>query len=110
MWPHQNVVVRLQKCSFHLTCEAVSEFGHFSATFAFTNTKKMTDFNPAVTVLFEQKLTVCHVLSDRLIRITGFVGLTSLRRHLSAGVQFSSVLQRPKPSRCLSGCPGRRDG
>lgn len=82
----------------------------FSATSAFTYTKKMTDFNPAVTVLFEQKLTVCHFLSDRPIRIASFVGLTSLRRHLSAGVQFSSVLQRPKPSRCLSGCPGRRDG
>lgn len=34
---------------------------------------------------------------------------TSLRQHLSAGVQFSSALRRPAPSHCPSGCPAKVD-
>lgn len=41
-------------------------------------------------------------------RSIAFVWLTFLRRPPGARAQFSQILQRPEPSRCLSGYPGWR--
>lgn len=56
----------------------------------------------AVVLFVKSKLSVCII-------IFFFKRQTSLRRRLSAGVQSSSALPRPAPSRCPSGCPAEVD-
>lgn len=67
-----------------------------------------TDIHQMATVLFDYSWLWATFRFGQWCGSPAFAWLTPLRRHPSADVQLSWILQRPKPSRCLSGCPGKR--